>query len=988
MAFKVANVATAKTANPETPAPPPPPSFLKKTWPLLLFAGGVALMAGALGFWRGPMRQSHNQKAADDFAEGKRLFQQKEWWPAIARLNSVESRIWRIPERASEVAFMLGVANNALAERADLDQAAQYRRAAISYLRNAAQLGVPEDERAALEEELASAYIAIRSFSDANNSLEESLRRRERLAGVIDRRSAQALARIDPPNENLLKSMVEQWASRKGLPSDEADPAAAALALASEGKFDELRAMLDDPNTRWLRAPVDPEFRNVDLTAATILDVEGPVRALEFLHDAAQRNNLATSRLYGLLARSHVERDPPDFAAALEAGQNRLRLEDLPPTEIERAREQLAVVLIENGQPIQARRLLAQVQPGVVSPGLSAFLIGRTHFEQAEILSRMTVDQWVRAGGAAGLLRPWHNSLLRALAPEGTLGFLPEFLRVQATEQADLANVKRLIARANYLEAINYFQQAPRDKTIEDERLLGRALVFMGSAYRAVGRPRAAVETLDRVIDGFPKSPLAAAAHFLRAESLLDADDPEAVQAFKQATRVAIEEKTVPSSMLTLPRLRGMFIDGWRKYRDAGNQGAAIELARLFEPFAPAGDAERMRAESGKRWGDSLTARAAGEDYPVAQKTLAEARAHYRAAASDYAASAAADKAHPDFVETLWQATLCSYLGHDFAATITRGEAFLETHANGPLDFAGDILLARAMMGLGRFADARTVLELAIEKHPRQLNRFEGRILLSQCLVELARPLEDAPADSKQGEERRELLTQAEASLLRNTDGTDLEPTSGDWQRSLFALGSLYHEMARYDEAIERLDEAMRRFPDSEFLSDAMFRVADSYQRSARRPLDLLASEGSPRGRDYYRQEARRRLGAAQELHGRLARRLAGFQEQRTLAPDEAVLLRTAYFRMGEVAMALEDWPAAINAYTTAASRFQNRPDCLAAYVEIANAYWKIDKPRDALSTLRQARWVLGQLDDEAFRDSALSRNQWMARLETLIGGP
>jgi tetratricopeptide (TPR) repeat protein len=77
-------------------------------------------------------------------------------------------------------------------------------------------------------------------------------------------------------------------------------------------------------------------------------------------------------------------------------------------------------------------------------------------------------------------------------------------------------------------------------------------------------------------------------------------------------------------------------------------------------------------------------------------------------------------------------------------------------------------------------------------------------------------------------------------------------------------------------------------------------------------------------------------------------------------------------------------YEAAIAAYSTSAGRYQHEPDSLAAYVQIANCYDRMQKPAEALSTLAQAQLILRQLPDDAFavEPSAMSRDDWQRWLD------
>jgi tetratricopeptide (TPR) repeat protein len=292
-------------------------------------------------------------------------------------------------------------------------------------------------------------------------------------------------------------------------------------------------------------------------------------------------------------------------------------------------------------------------------------------------------------------------------------------------------------------------------------------------------------------------------------------------------------------------------------------------------------------------------------------------------------------------------------------------------------------------MAQQRFETARQLIEKALVDHPRAPDRFNGRLQLARCYQELARS--ETPIEGSAGQEGRvaELVAAGEALLLANIDGQhrDLEPTAWEWRRSLFMLGALLHETGRYDEAISRFHEAVRRYPEDQEAATALYLIADSYLQSAKKPAELLAKETAPRGQALLRDEMAQRLEKAKKQFGELSAILLERQTREPLRPEEETYLRNCYFGIGEVSMTLEDWPAAIDAYTTAANRYQDRPDALIAYVQIANAYWRLGKDGDARGTLRQARWILRQMDEKVFAGATLTKEQWTSRLESLVGG-
>ena len=89
---------------------------------------------------------------------------------------------------------------------------------------------------------------------------------------------------------------------------------------------------------------------------------------------------------------------------------------------------------------------------------------------------------------------------------------------------------------------------------------------------------------------------------------------------------------------------------------------------------------------------------------------------------------------------------------------------------------------------------------------------------------------------------------------------------------------------------------------------------------------------------------------------------------------------------IGDVLFELGRYEAAIKAYSTVTKRYQDKPEVLEAYVRIANAYRRLNKPAEARSALAQARIILGRMKPETqfAQTTNYTRQQWSDRLDWL----
>ena len=142
-------------------------------------------------------------------------------------------------------------------------------------------------------------------------------------------------------------------------------------------------------------------------------------------------------------------------------------------------------------------------------------------------------------------------------------------------------------------------------------------------------------------------------------------------------------------------------------------------------------------------------------------------------------------------------------------------------------------------------------------------------------------------------------MKQAETFLQDNLNGEQLTPASKEWRDSLFALGELLHNAGRDREAIQRLEEALQRYPNAPQATVARYLLADSSRRLA---MDLRAGLGkeiSSAVRGERTSESRRLLERALEVYGFLQDDLSRRDAENLTAQEKAVL-RNSRFAVGD----------------------------------------------------------------------------------------
>jgi tetratricopeptide (TPR) repeat protein len=104
-------------------------------------------------------------------------------------------------------------------------------------------------------------------------------------------------------------------------------------------------------------------------------------------------------------------------------------------------------------------------------------------------------------------------------------------------------------------------------------------------------------------------------------------------------------------------------------------------------------------------------------------------------------------------------------------------------------------------------------------------------------------------------------------------------------------------------------------------------------------------------------QKAMNHLKSAQNL-------LNERKETEELTEPEQMMLRNCYFAIGSILVDLgqDHFDEAISAYSAAATRFQDSPDAIQAYRQIARIYWLMDKDAEAEAAINRGKLLLERL--------------------------
>jgi tetratricopeptide (TPR) repeat protein len=406
-------------------------------------------------------------------------------------------------------------------------------------------------------------------------------------------------------------------------------------------------------------------------------------------------------------------------------------------------------------------------------------------------------------------------------------------------------------------------------------------------------------------------------------------------------------------------------LKAYQYFLDDGHYEQAVQLAERLAPLFPQSQSVRLVAETYRTWARNEIRQSDTLPEPKSSEARRRGRELYRTAGKHFEELAVLQFTARDYPDDVWQGAECFLAGHQFTAAVSMLEEYLkyELRRRRPTAL---VHLGEAQLALGQLDAALDVLGECIEFYPTDAAGYEARLWAARAL-------------SEKGDSQA-----AEKMLSENLNGESLTPDSKEWRDSLFALGKLLAEDGRHLDAIERLEEAVARYPDAKQAVEARYLIATSCLDAAKVPQEKAASDTGETARLIHRKQASQLLERAihyyQETEQVLNRRL----EQTELTPLEKSMLRNSYFAVGSALVDLGRWEEAIRAFSAAANRYQHDPEVLDAFTQISYCYRRLNKPREAQGTLRQAMLVLDRIKEDApFEETTVySRRQWKELLE------
>ncbi|GAB6165411.1 hypothetical protein JCM19992_14110 [Thermostilla marina] len=643
------------------------------------------------------------------------------------------------------------------------------------------------------------------------------------------------------------------------------------------------------------------------------------------LKQALQIDEERKPRILWLMAEAHLKDTVRDLDAALAYNDQFLAIEGLAASARSAGILQRIRIQLELKNADEVRRLLGKLPPSQLEKPAALLLKGRLKMLQAEAMM------------AAG-------------------------------EDSEGETEQEVVDKQNALlnEAIALFQEAQqRDRLGED--VAPEAMYLAGECYKSAQQYEEAIAQFQRTWRRYPQSQAAWAAEFRAADLArrLGRDD-ESLTEFAHVMATMPPEDEFSCPWVTLDEVRSAVRDAYDAYRAAKKYDRCLALTDVVRPALPLSQVYEMEATAHREWGDLLFEQAQTAHKDQVEGLLKQARRQHRLAGDDYARLAIIRVTTRFYADDLWNAAECYLSGKCYsrAARALREYLLNETKRRNSLAL---LQLGKCLMALGKYDEAITVLEECIEFHRRDAASYEARLLAAHAYQE------------------KDDFERAEKLLRENLSGM-LAPSSIEWRDSLFALGKFLFLKGAYPEAIEKLEEAVFRYPDAPAVTEALYLLGESHRRIADEIGSAIEKELVQNIRLARSRKIGEHLTSALNYYRRAQETLAERQESGNLSELDRRTMRNLFFASGEVLYRLGRYSEAVKEYTAVTNRFQDDPAILEAYVQLARNYRAMNRPDQAHVAVEQAKILLRRLNPKiAYTQTTnYDAQQWAERLDWL----
>ncbi|MCO6047366.1 tetratricopeptide repeat protein [Aeoliella sp. ICT_H6.2] len=500
---------------------------------------------------------------------------------------------------------------------------------------------------------------------------------------------------------------------------------------------------------------------------------------------------------------------------------------------------------------------------------------------------------------------------------------------------------------------------SPADPSAEE------AMYLAGVAHGLVGDTNHAIRQFERVRKLFNATSAGIAASVVEGDLYREQkrDNVQALTAYRRSLSVLDTPSAYRNQYLPLPELRQRMLAAHSDFLAQDDFPAAMTLVEQLEALLGKPRQTELMAETNSDWGRYLLQQAQ-DAASNAASLRRDGRLRLRKAGVEYEELSKRYFATPEYTRAIWSSADCYLEGQSYASVIRMLNEYLR-YEPVQRNALALLRLGQAHLARGDSTEGVFALEECIELHPQDAAVFSAR-------------LDCAKAYRDEGRTR-----DAEQLLLANLHSSGLTPQSAEWRNSLFELGRLLHDEGEFDEAIDRLAEAIERDIDPDKARLANYLIAESFRRAAQQPLTELEQAKT----------ANERESSTRDVQGYLNQALHHYEQVRTsiansnsVTPLDRAMLRNCYmfkgsalFDLGRVERSPERFKAAIDEYSNVSTLYQNEPFVLETFVQIANCQRRLQEPVKAKLNIDQALQLLAQLPPDAdfLATTNFTRSQW-----------
>ncbi len=585
------------------------------------------------------------------------------------------------------------------------------------------------------------------------------------------------------------------------------------------------------------------------------------------------------------------------------------------------------------------------------------------------------------------------------------------------TDGITVLRAEVLMKAGKYREALKKLRAVEAGEGLQ-QKFPRQARYLMGMCEQRLAQQDRANETVhfdaarnyyERTYKQFRGSHEAVAAQLWAADILRKQNFHEkALETYNDVLRQVQDPQEFSNKWIDVKVFRRVILDAWNSWNELHLHQHSIALADHMSPLFPPALSREYSALANQKAAQYLEDQLATVGSEQRQRRQAELQARWLRSGQAFALLASERKTSAEYPSDLWMAADHFMKGHDYESALNYLTLFIDTNPTTQLP-AALVQKGTVLMQLDLFDDALKHFERVVANYPTDPIAFRAHLLIGTCYFQTDRH------------------DQAEQTWRDMLISDRLTPAAEEWQQALFGLGKLLHltseetfskavEMEakdpsaaaqlkyvayrRWDEAIVRLDEFVKRFdipPRAtsdprhrdrvRILMEARYYLAKACQRSAELQQTKMKAAETENARNQFFSQMKQLLDQSNSNYERLKMELLLASDEGRIDDLGREFLRNCYFEIPNNFFNFQDYHGAVIRYREAAGRYQDHPDALRAMVQEANCYDRLNRPLDARGALAQAKFILEQIPDQHFQgpDVAMSKEQWRDWLQWAI---